>query len=323
MKKNQKFDSETFAMTTENNTPDTHQKRLSSSGTLKLRMATYVVCIGILSCIILPLAVIVNFGMFTAIFKKEMVEHWNDYQPPRNPLAHGIVFNLQVVKLESRYNSIARMMNDICVSITGEQEGADPRNQTYGSGFVLPGQQVLTNYHVIENAKKIYITSYTGGKATFPACIVTVDPANDLALLKAQTSRQLSEASIGNSDIIDAGDLVFAMGNAFGSGNLFTSGMVSDRTRSFVADGREYRNMIRTDTYTYPGSSGGPLVNIHGEVIGINTVIYNPKGDLTGISFAIPINRIVSLGNPTLTGLGGNPYLPGSPNNNGHYSLAA
>ena len=310
-------------MPTKNNTPDTLQKKLSSSGTLKRRMAAYVVCIGILSCIILPLAVIVNFGMFKHIFKEEMIEHWKDYQPPQNPMAHGISSNLQVVKLESQYNSIARMMNDICVSITGESVVAGPRNKIFGSGFVLPGQQILTNYHVIENAKKLYITSYAGGKVNYPACVVTIDPANDLALLKAQTSRQLSEASIGNSDIIDAGDLVFAMGNAFGLGNLFTSGMISDRNQSFAVDGREYRNMIRTDTYTYPGSSGGPLVNIHGEVIGINTVIYNPKGDLTGISFAIPINRIVSLRNSAGTARGGNPYLPGPPDNNSQYSLAA
>jgi S1-C subfamily serine protease len=306
-------------MTKSAENPDTGQKRSSSSTWLR-QTATFTVCIGILSCILLPLAVIVNSDSLTNIFTFEMAEHWQDYQPPQNSIAHGVGANLQVVKLENQYNSIARRMNDISVKITVERATGSPRKM-YGTGFVLPGQQVLTNYHVIENAKKIVITSFTDGKNEFSGCVSRIDPANDLALLMPQSGVQLPEAEIGNSAAIDAGDIVFAMGNAYGSGNLFTSGMISDRAQTFSVDGRVYRSMIRTDTYTYPGSSGGPLANIHGQIIGINTVIYSPKGNLSGISFAIPINRVAEFVNSPETGLAGNPYVPGSPGTNSQYSL--
>lgn len=249
-----------------------------------------------LSCILIPVAVIVNFNLWYRQFRLEMAEHWVDYSTSNQATSSiGTATASSAATLEQTYNKIARSLNSVCVSITGGRIVNGVPDQVHGSGIIIADNFVLTNYHVIENAKDIYVTAYAVTPTSYPAQVVFTDWANDIALVKAQTNKVLPCATIANSDAVNPGDMVFAMGNAFGSGNIFTSGIVCDTNQSFYVDGRQYRNMIRTETYMYPGSSGGPLVNINGEVIGVNTAIYNPRNKFTGISFAMPINRAMAL----------------------------
>lgn len=249
-----------------------------------------------LSCILIPVAIVVNFNLGYAQFKLEMAEHWVDYnaavQPPATPTAPA---GSSAATLEKTYNAVARSLNNVCVSIAGSRAVHGIPEQVHGSGIVIADTYVLTNYHVIENASDIHVTVYVPTEVSYPAGVVATDRTNDLALMRVQTTTLLASASLANSDTVNPGDMVFAMGNAFASGNVFTSGIVCDTNQSFAVDGRAYRMMIRTETYTYPGSSGGPLANINGEIIGINTAIYNPRNKFTGISFAIPINRAAAL----------------------------
>ncbi len=270
-----------------------------------------------LTAIIIPVAVIANFNMGYGMFQVEMAEHWIGYKPPAPPDAPP---PLSASALERTYNNIAHGMNHVCARITGGMIINGAPEQVHGSGVIIGDQYMLTNYHVVGNAVEIQVTVYTQAntEATYPAAIIMADPANDLALLKVSTKTVLPSADLGNSDTVNPGDMVFAMGNAFGSGNVFTTGMVADRDQSFSTGGRSYNNMIRTESYTYPGSSGGPLANINGEIIGINTAIYNPDGKFTGISFAIPINRALALlknsGIPDLNGSAGGGMAVGFPN---------
>lgn len=252
--------------------------------------------IAFLSFIVIIASVIADFNMGYRQFKLEMAEHWVDYQPdPNSQGSANSSGTFSATALERTYNTLARSLNDVSVRITGARLINGVSDQMHGSGVIISEQYVLTNYHVIENTTDIHITVYTPLETSYRAQVVSTDPLNDLALLAVNTNKALPSASLGNSDTVDAGDMVFAMGNAFGSGNIFTTGVICGRSQSFVVDGREYRNMIRTETYMYPGSSGGPLANINGEIIGINTAIYNPQGKFTGISFAMPINRAMSL----------------------------
>ncbi len=250
--------------------------------------------IAFLSAIVIPVAVIANFNMFWGQFNIEMAEHWIGYKPPVTSSGSA---GLSAADLEKTYNNIAHDMNHICARITGGMVINGTPQQVHGSGIIIADQYILTNFHVVENAVDLQATVYTPvyTEMTYAVSVMMTDPANDLALLKVQTATALPSASLGNSDNVTVGDLVFSMGNAFGSGNVFTTGMVCDRSQPFSTGGRTYTNMIRTESYTYPGSSGGPLADINGDIIGINTAIYSPQGKFTGISFAMPINRALAL----------------------------
>ncbi|MBF0386905.1 MAG: trypsin-like peptidase domain-containing protein [Candidatus Omnitrophica bacterium] len=247
-----------------------------------------------LTGIIVPVAIVANFNMAWHMFQIEMAEHWIGY---KHPVYTSGAPTLSAASLEKVYNNIAHNMNHICARITGGKVINGVPEQVSGSGVIIADQYMLTNYHVVGGATDIQVTVYTptNTEMTYAASMVLSDKANDLALMKIDTLTVLPSADLGNSDNVSAGDLVFAMGNAFGSGNVFTTGVVCDRTQSFSVGGMTYHNMIRTESYTYPGSSGGPLANINGDIVGINTAVYNPQGKFTGISFAMPINRALAL----------------------------
>jgi len=164
-----------------------------------------------------------------------------------------------------------------------------------GSGFIIDKDgYILSNLHVVENADKIKVKLYNGKE--YKAKIVGIDKKTDLALLKIKTKDKLFAAPIGDSDSIEIGDWVIAIGNPFGLSHTFTIGIVSAKGRSgIMSDTSKYENFIQTDAAINRGNSGGPLVNIKGEVIGINTAIYSPSGGNIGIGFAIPINMAKSV----------------------------
>ena len=156
-----------------------------------------------------------------------------------------------------------------------------------GSGFIIRKDGiVLTNNHVVENAKEIKVGLSDGRE--FPAKVLGTDPKTDLAVLKIDAKTDLPVAQLGDSDALKVGEWVVAIGNPFGLDNTVTAGIVSAKGRS-IGNG-PYDQFIQTDAPINPGNSGGPLFNQRGDVIGINTAIFSQSGGNIGIGFAVPIN---------------------------------
>jgi serine protease Do len=169
----------------------------------------------------------------------------------------------------------------------------DPRSQRgptfrgMGSGFIVdPEGYVVTNQHVVGNASEITVTLHDGTK--LPAKLVGIDPKTDLAVVKVEAKESLPYARFGNSDGTRVGDWVVAIGNPFGLGGSATAGIVSARGRDIQSG--PYDDFFQIDAPINQGNSGGPLFNLKGEVIGINTAIFSPNGGNVGIGFAIPAN---------------------------------
>lgn len=161
-----------------------------------------------------------------------------------------------------------------------------------GSGVIVdPSGYILTNYHVIEGGSSIQVSLFSAGKKTYAARVIKEDPTRDLAVLKIDSSEPFAFAALGNSDLIEVADTVLAIGSPFGLEQTVTKGIISDNKRSLIIEGKEYPDLIQTDAAINRGNSGGPLINVKGEVIGINTAIYAPTGVFTGLGFAIPINQ--------------------------------
>jgi len=160
--------------------------------------------------------------------------------------------------------------------------------QSLGSGVIIDAQKgyVITNNHVIDKADEITVTLRDGRKTT--AKLVGKDKETDIALIRIN-SDNLSELPLANSDKLRVGDFVVAIGNPFGLGQTVTSGIVSALGRSGLGI-EGYEDFIQTDASINPGNSGGALVNLRGELVGINTAIIAPSGGNVGIGFAIPIN---------------------------------
>lgn len=160
--------------------------------------------------------------------------------------------------------------------------------QASGSGVIVDARNgyVLTNNHVVENADMIEVT--TKDKRRFHAALVGTDPETDVAVLKIEADN-LTQIPMGDSGQVEVGDYVLAIGNPFGLGQTVTSGIVSAIGRSGLGI-EGYEDFIQTDASINPGNSGGALVNLHGQLIGINTAILAPSGGNVGIGFAVPIN---------------------------------
>jgi S1-C subfamily serine protease len=165
--------------------------------------------------------------------------------------------------------------------------GAVPQ-KGMGSGFVIDGEgHILTNYHVIEGARQVEVT--TSDKSKYKAQVVGVDPAHDLAVIQIPNSK-VPAAEIGDSKSLVVGQKVFAIGNPFGLSGTMTRGIISS-IRSVRGERGFIDEAIQTDAAINPGNSGGPLLNSHGQVIGINSMILTGGAEQSaGIGFAIPIN---------------------------------
>jgi Do/DeqQ family serine protease len=168
------------------------------------------------------------------------------------------------------------------------QQPRERETQATGSGVIVNATQgyVLTNGHVVENATRIEVT--TKDNRRFVAKLVGIDTATDVAVLKISADR-LTAVPMGDSDRLQVGDFVLAIGNPFGLGQTVTSGIVSALGRSGLGI-EGYEDFIQTDASINPGNSGGPLVNLQGQCVGINTAILAPGGGNIGIGFAVPIN---------------------------------
>jgi serine protease Do len=154
-----------------------------------------------------------------------------------------------------------------------------------GSGFIISDDgYIMTNAHVVDGASEVYVT--LTDKREFKAKIIGSDTRTDVALLKIEGSK-LPSVAMGDSDKIRAGEWVLAIGSPFGLENTVTAGIISAKAR----DTGDYLPLIQTDVAVNPGNSGGPLINLKGEVIGINSQIYSRSGGFMGISFAVPIDE--------------------------------
>ena len=170
--------------------------------------------------------------------------------------------------------------------------GPQPRRpqrpqRSLGSGFIIDERgSILTNYHVIENADEITVKLWDGSEHR--AKVLGSDKKTDIALLRLEDKALHKPISLGDSDRLKVGSWVMAIGNPFGLDNSVTVGIVSAKSRNIGAG--PYDSFIQTDASINPGNSGGPLINLKGQVIGINSAIFSRSGGNIGIGFAIPIN---------------------------------
>ena len=165
------------------------------------------------------------------------------------------------------------------------------RSSALGSGFVISEDgYVVTNNHVIEGADEILIEFFEG--AELPAKVIGTDPNTDIALLKVEAETPLAFVSFGDSDVSRVGDWVMAMGNPLGQGFSVSAGIVSARNRALSGS---YDDYLQTDAAINRGNSGGPLFNMDGEVVGVNTAILSPNGGSIGIGFSMASNVVVKV----------------------------
>ncbi|MBX8461556.1 MULTISPECIES: serine endoprotease DegP [Enterobacterales] len=172
--------------------------------------------------------------------------------------------------------------------------GQQQKFMALGSGVIIDAAKgyVVTNNHVVDNASTIKVQLSDGRK--FDAKVVGKDPRSDIALIQIQDPKNLTAIKIADSDALRVGDYTVAIGNPFGLGETVTSGIVSALGRSGL-NAENYENFIQTDAAINRGNSGGALVNLNGELIGINTAILAPDGGNIGIGFAIPSNMVKNL----------------------------
>jgi S1-C subfamily serine protease/uncharacterized membrane protein YfcA len=200
--------------------------------------------------------------------------------------------------LQEDINNAISIVRPSVVGIVAKKKGDTKLNEnpiwfdSIGSGMVVENTgYILTNYHVVNNAVSIEVTLWRAQPNKYVAKLVKKDPDMDLALLKIENAGSLKAADFGNSDRIKLGDFILSLGSPFGFEHTVAMGAVSAAKRHLFINNRQYPDMIQTDAVINEGNSGGPLVDIYGRVVGINTAIYAPDGTYTGLGFAIPINR--------------------------------
>ena len=212
----------------------------------------------------------------------------------------------QVVGLFMR-ESFSTLVNTVKTSVVSisSLHIADPAGtnfpgrsyQEIGSGVVInPDGFIITNYHVVVDAEEIKVTRFDNDHNHFyDAQIVGLYPEIDLAILKVDSISPFPYAVFGDSDRMNVGDWILAIGSPFGLDQSVTTGIISAKRQSLFINGAEYKDLLQTDASINPGNSGGPLVNIDGDVIGINTAISDSPEITNDIGFAIPSNNVTQL----------------------------
>jgi serine protease Do len=188
------------------------------------------------------------------------------------------------------------------------QEGGDNGQvrQSLGSGFIVdPKGYIITNNHVIEKADKIFVklsTDPDNQDLGRPARVIGFDKSTDIAVIKIDTDRPLPTVKLGNSDNASVGDWVEAIGSPFALAQTVTAGIISAKNRTIEqGPSGQFQHFIQTDAAINPGNSGGPLLNMNGEVIGVNTAIFTQSGGYQGLGFAMPSNTVVEVYNDLIS----------------------
>lgn len=188
--------------------------------------------------------------------------------------------------------------SDMFKRFFGNEEPHSFRTEGTGTGFIVDRKgYLITNYHVIEKADRIKVR-LAGEEIDYRARVIGYDKETDVAVLKIDPRQPLVPVEIGNSDSVQVGDWVIAIGSPFGLQATVTAGIVSaQRTSRDLPGAGQFQNFLQTDAAINPGNSGGPLLNIRGEVIGVNTMIATRSGSYEGIGFALPSNQAVKVYN--------------------------
>jgi serine protease Do len=176
----------------------------------------------------------------------------------------------------------------------------DQAREALGSGFIVdPKGYIITNNHVVEKADRIYVklASDPQGDQGHPAKVIGTDTATDLAVIKIDVDHPLPTVKLGNSDSAQVGDWVIAIGSPFTLQQTVTAGIISAKNRTMPGVQGQFQHFLQTDAAINPGNSGGPLVNMAGEVIGVNTAIFTQSAGYQGIGFAMPANTVVDVYN--------------------------
>jgi S1-C subfamily serine protease len=201
------------------------------------------------------------------------------------------------------YRQVAPAVANILTKATEYDFFMDPVPvEGAGSGFVIDSKGfILTNFHVVQDTQSIEVV--LGDQTRYPAKFVGADPRNDVALLKIEPKgKPLAALELGDSSSLQVGQKVLAIGNPFGFQSTLTTGVVSALGRTVSTSQSTFIDeAIQTDAAINRGNSGGPLINSHGEVIGINSAIYTPSGTTAGIGFAIPINTAKRIAHDLMT----------------------
>jgi serine protease Do len=188
----------------------------------------------------------------------------------------------------------------------GDDDGGGQVRESLGSGFIVDAKgYIITNNHVIDKADKIYVKLSTDPDSQDlgrPARVIGVDKATDLAVIKIDAPSALPTVKLGNSEQVQVGDWVEAIGSPFALAQTVTAGIISAKNRTIEpgASG-QFQHFLQTDAAINPGNSGGPLLNMAGEVIGVNTAIYTQSAGYQGIGFAMPSNTVVDIYNDLIS----------------------
>jgi len=185
------------------------------------------------------------------------------------------------------------------------EEGGGVR-EALGSGFIVdPKGYIITNNHVVEKADKIYVklsTDPQGEDLGRPARVIGTDKATDLAVIKIESNTPLPTVRLGDSENVQVGDSVLAIGSPFSLSQTVTAGIISAKNRTIEPGaGGQFQHFLQTDAAINPGNSGGPLLNMNGDVIGVNTAIFTQSGGYQGLGFALPANTVVSVYNSLIS----------------------
>jgi len=210
-------------------------------------------------------------------------------------LAAPVAAGVPIIGPDGQMPSLAPLLKGVTPSVVNIAVMGKKSNEpeVAGSGVIVDAKAgyVLTNHHVIAHADRIVVTLKDDRR--FDATLVGSDPDTDIALLRI-AAQDLTALPIGDADRLEVGDYVLAIGNPFGLGQAVTSGIVSALGRTGLGL-ESYENFIQTDASINPGNSGGALINLRGELIGINTAIFTPGGGNVGVGFAVPINMAESV----------------------------
>jgi Do/DeqQ family serine protease len=202
----------------------------------------------------------------------------------------GSVVNVYATRSERRQNAA---MEEYFRRFFGDNAPGVPRGRSQsslGSGVIVdPSGLVITNNHVIENMNEVKVA--LADRREFAADILLRDPRTDIAVLKLKDATNLQAVELGDSEALQVGDLVLAIGNPFGVGQTVTQGIVSALARTQVGIS-DYQFFVQTDAAINPGNSGGALIDMNGRVVGINTAIYSRSGGSIGIGFAVPSSMV-------------------------------
>ncbi len=191
------------------------------------------------------------------------------------------------------YEAVNRGVVNITAKAVTDRLLTKERSEDTGSGAIIDQEgHILTNFHVVNGAKEVAVALFNG--KSYPATLIGADPLNDLAVIQIEAEQdELFPIELGNSRSLRVGMRVFALGNPFGLERTLTTGIISSLNRSLQIHGHwKIKSIIQIDAAINPGSSGGPLLDSHGWLIGINTAIATTSGQSAGVGFAIPVSLI-------------------------------